>query len=33
VLWNESIGSESRAITVPEGGADVEVNFLWDKKP
>jgi plastocyanin len=33
VLWNESIGSESRAITVPEGGADVEVNFLLDKKP
>jgi plastocyanin len=33
LLWNESIRSESRAITVPESGADVEVNFLLDKRP
>jgi hypothetical protein len=31
-VWNEALPLESRRITVPESGGDIEVNFSFARK-
>jgi plastocyanin len=32
VAWNETMPTESRAVSVPEPGAEVELSFLFEKR-
>lgn len=32
VAWNEAMPQETRRVTVPESGGDVELSFLFDKR-
>jgi plastocyanin len=32
VAWNEAMSPESRRVTVPEGGGDIELSFLFEKR-
>lgn len=32
VAWNEAVAAQSRQVSVPEGGGEIELSFLFDRR-